>query len=417
MRGKLRLSGAMASKSNTIVGLDIGTSQIRVLVGQVDSGGKPNIIGVGSSPSRGLRKGVVINIEATVQSIAQAVEQAETMAGIEVHSVYAAISGAHIRGLNSNGVVGIKNKEVSAYDVEKVIDAARAVAIPSDREVLHVLPQEFIIDDQDGIREPLGISGVRLEARVHIVTGAVATAQNVVKCANRCGLTVKDIILAPLSSSISVLSPEEQELGVCLIDIGGGTTDLIVYHQGSVRHTSVIPIGGMHLTNDIASGLRTPISAAEEIKCSYGDVAATGQSDQTLEVASTGGRPPRIVSRSALGDILEPRISEVLSLVRRELERHDSLELLASGLVITGGTANLQGIAEVAERELGLPVRIGKPGGVTGLKDLVTGPEFSTGLGLIQFAAQERTISQYSQQGSLAKKVWKKVANWMGEHL
>jgi len=417
MRSKLRLSGDMVSKSNTIVGLDIGTSQIRVLVGQSDREGKPNIIGVGSSPSRGLRKGVVINIEATVQSIAEAVEQAETMAGIEIHSVYAGISGAHIRGLNSNGVVGIKNKEVSAFDIEKVIDAARAVAIPSDREVLHVLPQEFIVDDQDGIREPMGISGVRLEARVHIVTGAVATAQNVVKCANRCGLTVKDIILAPLSSSIAVLSPEEQDLGVCLIDIGGGTTDLIVYHQGSVRHTSVIPVGGMHLTNDIASGLRTPISAAEDIKCRFGNVQGDSHSSETIEVASTGGRPPRIVSRSALGDIIEPRISEVLSLVRRELERHDSLELLASGLVITGGTANLAGIAELAEGELGIPVRVGKPSGISGLKDLVAGPEYSTGIGLIQFAAQARTISQYSQQGSFSRRIWKRVSNWVGEHL
>ena len=287
----------MAAKSNIIVGLDIGTCMITVSVGEVVSDGKINLIGVGTSPSKGLRKGVVINIEATVESISKAISQAETMAGAEIRAVFASISGSHIRGLNSHGIVGIRNKEVSAYDIEKVIEAAKAVAIPMDREILHVLPQEFIIDEQDGIREPLGISGVRLEARVHIVTGAVASAQNIVKCANKCGLNVKDIVLSSLASGKAVLSPEEQELGVCLVDIGGGTADIAVFHGGAVRYTSVVSIGGNHITNDIAAGLRTPIAAAEEIKCRHGAAISSliGKSD-TIEVPSTGDRSSRILS-------------------------------------------------------------------------------------------------------------------------
>ncbi|MCB0332760.1 MAG: cell division protein FtsA [Bdellovibrionales bacterium] len=417
----------MANKSNTIVGLDIGTTTITVVVGEILSDGKVNIVGVGRSPSRGLRKGVVINIEATVESISKAIEQAETMAGIEISSVIAAISGSHIKGINSNGIVGIKGKEVSSIDVEKVIDAAKAVAIPLDREVLHVLPQEFIIDDQDGIREPLGISGVRLEVRVHIVTGAVASAQNIVKCANRCGLSVRDIVLASLASGAAVISPEEQELGVCLVDIGGGTTDITVFHGGGVKHTSVLAVGGTHITNDIAAGLRTPIAAAESIKCEYasaiGSSAAHGalshQStlfDETIEVPSTGGRPPRVISRTVLSDIVEPRMNEIFTLVQRELMRAGCEEFLTSGIVLTGGTANLQGIEQLAENIFDLPVRVGAPIGISGVVDLVKGPEYSTAVGLALQGAKEQSLSSFSTNRSFTGKVFQRVSNWFAEH-
>ncbi len=418
---------SVANKSNTIVGLDIGTTTITVVVGEILPDGKVNIVGVGRSPSRGLRKGVVINIEATVESISKAIEQAETMAGIEISSVIAAISGSHIKGINSNGIVGIKGKEVSPLDVEKVIDAAKAVAIPLDREVLHILPQEFIIDDQDGIREPLGISGVRLEVRVHIVTGAVASAQNIVKCANRCGLSVKDIVLASLASGAAVVSPEEQELGVCLVDIGGGTTDITVFHGGGIKHTSVVAVGGAHITNDIAAGLRTPIAAAESIKCEYASAlgSASAQSalshqstlfDETIEVPSTGGRPPRVISRTVLSDIVEPRMNEIFTLVQRELMRAGCEEFLTSGLVLTGGTANLQGIEQLAENIFDLPVRVGSPIGISGVVDLVKGPEYATAVGLALQGAKEGSLSALSGNRSWTGRVFQRVSNWFAEH-
>lgn len=405
----------MGSKANIVVGLDIGTSTISVAVGQLSPDGRFEIIGVGSSPSRGLRKGVVINIEATVDSIGKAISQAETMAGVEIGSVFAGISGSHISGFNSHGIVGIKNKEVGQIDVDKVIEAAKAVAIPLDREVLHVLPQEFIIDEQDGIKEPLGISGVRLEARVHIVTGSVASAQNVVKCANRCGLTVADIVLASLASGKAVVSAEEQELGVCLVDIGGGTTDLTVFHSGAVKHTAVLGIGGNHITNDIAAGLRTPIAAAETIKCSYASAALSEVAkDETIEVPSTGGRAPRVLSKLVLSEIVEPRVSEIFTLVHRELIRSGTDELLTSGLVITGGTANLAGVVEAAERVFNLPVRVGRVVGVEGLADLVRAPEYATAAGLALYGVG--SSEQRRGRSGFALTRWaRRAANWVGE--
>jgi cell division protein FtsA len=360
---------------------------------------------------------VVINIESTVEAIGKAVAQAEAMAGCEVSAVYAAISGSHIKGLNSHGIVGIKQREVSHQDIEKVIEAAKAVAIPLDREVLHVLPQEFIIDEQDGIKAPLGISGVRLEARVHIVTGAVASAQNIVKCANRCGLTVRDIVLASLASAKAVVSAEERELGVCVLDIGGGTTDLIVYHAGAVKHTSVISVGGNHITNDIAAGLRTPIGAAEQIKCKYGvALGSLVSADETIEVPSTGGRQSRVLSKQILAEIIEPRATEIFSMVQRELMKAGMDEILTSGLVLTGGSANLGAITQVAERVFNLPVRVGAPIGVGGLVDLVKGPEFSTAAGLVLYGAEAPASSRLSGGRSTLGRYVNRLTGWFAEH-
>ncbi len=415
----------MRNKAETIVGLDIGTNAIRVAVAEIRPEGKLDVVGIGTAPSRGLRKGVVINIESTVEAIGKAISQAETMAGTQISAVYAAISGNHIRGFNSHGIVAVKNREVAYSDVEKVIEAAKAVAIPMDREVLHVLPQEFIIDEQDGIKEPVGISGVRLEARVHIVTGAVASAQNIVKCANRCGLTVKDIVLSSLSSARAVLSAEEQELGVCLIDIGGGTTDIILFHNGAVKFTGVIPIGGGHITNDIAAGLRTPLSAAEEIKCVHGTALSSSvRKDQTIEVPSTGGRQSRVVSKQILAEIIEPRVQEIFQLAQREIHRagesqRGGLEqLMTSGVVLTGGTANLGNIAQVAEQIFSVPVRVGLPTGVGGLVDLVKGPEFSTVVGMLHHGATIPTSSKFfaGASNNILGRYMKRVSGWFAEH-
>lgn len=405
----------MASKASTIVGLDIGTTNITVVISEILADGTLNIIGLGTAPSRGLRKGVVINIEATVASIASAVEQAEAMAGVQVATVFASISGSHIKGFNSHGIVGVRNKEVRANDIERVIEAAKAVAIPLDREVLHVLPQEFVIDEQDGIKEPLGISGVRLEARVHIVTGSVASAQNVVKCANRCGLGVSDIVLSPLASGRSVLSQEEQELGVAVIDIGGGTTDIAVFHGGAVKHSAVLSVGGNHVTNDIAAGLRTPIAAAEEIKCRFGTALhSLVARDETIEVPSTGRRPSRVLSKMVLTEIIEPRIVEIFSLLQRELLKSGADEYLTSGLVLTGGCANLSGITQVAEKVFNLPVRIGHPAGVTGLVDKVSAPEYATAVGLLLHGASSAAIGRgYSGR---YPGLFSRLKNWLVEH-
>lgn len=402
----------MAKQLNTIVGLDIGTSKISVVIAKLSPDARLEVIGVGTSQSRGLRKGVVINIEATVESISKAILEAETMAGCEVSTVYASISGGHIKGFNSHGIVGIKNKEVSHNDIEGVIEAAKAVAIPLDREVLHVLPQEFIIDEQDGIKEPLGMSGVRLEARVHIVTGSVASAQNVVKCANRCGLSVQDIVLTPLASSKAVLSSEEKELGVCLVDIGSGTSEIAVFHAGAVKHTAVLSIGGNHLTNDIAAGLRTPIAAAEEIKCKYGTALTSMlRGDETIEVPSTGGRSPRVLSKHVLAEIIEPRIEEIFTLTHRELLRSGCDEYLTSGLVLTGGCASLGGIAEVAEQVFNLPVRVGKPIGIGGLSDMVSGPDFATAVGLVLYGAEQYASGRVKSSGRSIFSTLKKKVN------
>jgi cell division protein FtsA len=380
----------MAQKrGELVVGLDIGTTKICCIVGEAKETGL-DVIGIGQHPSRGLRKGVVINIESTVASIKRAVEEAELMAGCEIGAVYAGIAGGHIRGFNSQGVVAVRDKEVRPSDVARVIDAARAINIPQDREIIHVLPQEFIIDEQDGIKEPLGMSGVRLEAKVHIVTAAVSSAQNIVKCCARTGLTVADIVLEPLASAEAVLAEEEKELGVALVDVGGGTTDLAIFVNGAIQHTSVIPLGGNHLTNDIAVGLRTPVQEAERIKIQYGSAQVQMlERDETIEVPSVGGRAPRVLSRRILCEIIEPRVEELFQLVHREIQKAGQEDLLASGVVLTGGSTQLAGMAELAEEVLGLPVRRGAPRNVGGLTDVVKSPAHATAVGLLLYGLKQ----------------------------
>ena len=376
---------------NLIVALDIGTSKVGAIVGEITAEQQIEIIGIGSHPSRGLKKGVVINIESTVQSIQRAIEEAELMAGCQIHSVFTGIAGSHIRSLNSHGIVAIKDKEVHQSDVDRVIDAARAVAIPADQKILHVLPQEFIIDNQEGIREPVGMSGVRLEAKVHLVTGAVSAAQNIVKCVRRCGLEVDDIILEQLASSHAVLSDDEKELGVCLVDIGGGTTDIAVFTEGAIRHTAVIPIAGDQVTNDIAVALRTPTQHAEEIKIRYAcALTQLASPDDTIEVPSVGERPARRLQRQTLAEVVEPRYDELFTLVQSELRRSGYEDLCAAGVVLTGGTAKMEGVTELAEEIFHMPVRLGIPQGVAGLSDVVRNPIYSTGVGLLLFGKQNR---------------------------
>ncbi len=405
-------------KENLIVGLDIGTTKICAIVGNVTEDGV-DIVGIGSSPSRGLRKGVVINIETTVASIKKAVEEAELMAGCEIKSVYAGIAGGHIKGFNSQGIIAIKNREVSTEDVRRVIDAAKAIAIPMDREVIHILPQEFIIDDQDGIREPLGMSGVRLEAKVHIVTGAVASAQNIVKSCNRAGLDVADIVLEQLASSEAVISPEEKEIGVALVDIGGGTTDIAIFVDGAIKHTSVLSLGGNHLTNDIAVGLRTPMAEAEKIKQKYGCCfASLVGKDETIEVPSVGGRKPRVLSRQLLAEILEPRMEEIFTLVNREIVKSGYEDRIASGVVITGGTSILEGSPELAEQIFNLPVRRGLPQNLGGLVDVVNSPVYATGVGLVVYGSKNLGIrefpaSQTDENGF--RRITRRMKEWFGE--
>lgn len=371
-----------------IVGLDIGTTKICAVVGEVRDDAV-EIIGMGSHPSDGLRKGVVINIEHTVDSIKEAIEEAETMAGCEISSVYAGIAGGHIKGFNTPGVIALKEKEVTKKDIERVIEAASAVAIPMDREVIHTLVQEFIVDDQDGIMDPLGMAGVRLEAKVHIVTGAVTSAQNIIKCANKAGLDVYDIVLESLASSEAVLTKEERNLGAALIDFGGGTTDMALFSRGAIKHTAVLALGGDNLTYDIAVGLRTPKLEAEKIKIKYGCALSSliGR-DETIEVPGVGGRKPRTLSRQILGEILEPRVEEIFSLIYSELASAGYENLLGSGVVVTGGSAELPGISELAEQIFNAPARTGYPQGIEGLADLVNKPMYATAVGLVLYGAK-----------------------------
>jgi cell division protein FtsA len=378
---------AKRSDRNLLVGLDIGTSKVVAIVGEVKADGALEIIGVGSHPSRGLKKGVVVNIESTVQSIQRAVEEAELMAGCEIHSVYAGIAGSHVRSLNSHGIVAIKDKEVVQGDVDRVIDAAKAVAIPADQKILHVLPQEYIIDSQEGIRDPIGMSGVRLEAKVHIVTGADSAAQNIVKCVQRCGLSVDDIVLEQLASSYAVLTDDEKDLGVCVVDIGGGTTDIAVFGGGAIRHTAVIPIAGDQVTNDIAVSMRTPTQYAEDIKIKYAcALSQLANPDETIEVPSVGDRPPRRLARQTLAEIVEPRYEELFSLIRDELRRAGLEEQVATGIVLTGGSAKMEGAIELAEEVFHMPVRLGVPQYVSGLAEVVSNPIHATGVGLLLYA-------------------------------
>jgi len=401
-------------EKNLIVGLDIGTSKVVAIVGEVKPDGEIEIIGIGSHPSRGLKKGVVVNIESTVQSIQRAVEEAELMAACEIHSVHAGIAGSHIRSLNSHGIVAIKDREVTHGDMERVIDAARAVAIPADQKILHILPQEFIIDEQEGIKEPVGMSGVRLEARVHMVTGAVSAAQNIVKCVRRCGLDVDDLILEQLSSSYAVLSEDEKELGVCLVDIGGGTTDIAVFTEGSIRHTAVIPIAGDQVTNDIAVAMRTPTQHAEDIKIKYAcALTQLAASDETIEVPSIGDRPARRLSRQTLAEVVEPRYEELLSLIQAELRRSGFEDLIAGGVVLTGGSSKMEGLIELAEEIFHMPVRLGVPRYVTGLVDVVRNPIYATGVGLLLFGHHNRTSRlRESPVGGGFRSVWERMKSW-----
>lgn len=409
----------MAKRDHIVVGLDIGTTKICAIVAEVTEEGAVNIIGVGSSPSRGLRKGVVVNIESTVESIKKAVEEAELMAAVQINSVYTGIAGSHISGENSRGVVALKKQEVTKQDVERAIETARTVAVlPQDRRILHVLPREFMVDDQDGIREPLGMSGTRLEVDVHIITGAVTSAQNIIKSVNRAGLDVIDIVLQPLASSEAVLSPEEKELGVAMVDLGGGTTDLAIFVEGSIRHTAVLPIGGQHVSTDIAIGLRTPQAEAEKIKIRHGvALAELAGDDEEIEVPSVGDRPPRIIARKMLAEIIQPRAEEMFDLVRREIARAGYEGVLAAGVVITGGTSMLDGMPDAAERVLDLPVRRGVPRGIGGLKDIVSNPMHATGVGLILHACRHADELETAgvRNGKRFGRVWERMRGWMLE--
>jgi cell division protein FtsA len=405
-----------SKRENLVVGLDIGTTKICAIVGAMTEEGL-DVVGIGTSPSRGMRKGVVINIESTVTAIRKALQEAELMAGCEIKSVFAGIAGGHIKGINSQGVIAIKNREVGNEDVRRVIDAAKALAIPMDREVIHILPQEFIIDDQDGIKEPLGMSGVRLEARVHIVTGAVASAQNIIKSCNKAGVDVGDIVLEQLASSEAVLTPDEKDLGVALVDIGGGTTDIAIFVDGAIKHTSVLSLGGNHLTNDIAVGLRTPSAEAEKIKQVSGCcLSSMVGKDETIEVPSVGGREPRILSRQLLAEILEPRVEEIFTLVNREIVKSGYEDLIASGVVLTGGSAILPGMPELAEQIFDLPVRRGKPIGIGGLTDVVNSPVYATGVGLVKYGSRNmQTRNFVIGQENLFDRVTRRMKEWFGE--
>jgi len=397
-----------------IVGLDIGTSKVVAIVCEVTDGRQVEVVGIGTHPSRGLKKGVVVNIESTVQSIQRAVEEAELMAGCEIHSVYAGIAGSHIRSLNSHGIVAIRDEEVTASDVERVIDAARAVAIPADQKILHILPQEFIIDNQEGIKEPIGMSGVRLEAKVHMVTGAVSAAQNITKCVRRCGLEVDDVILEQLASSYAVLTDDEKELGVCLVDIGGGTTDIAVFTEGSIRHTAVIPIAGDQVTNDIAVALRTPTQFAEEIKIKFGcALTQLANPEETIEVPGVGDRPARRLVRQTLAEVIEPRYEELFSLVQAELRRSGFEDLIAAGVVMTGGSSKMEGVIELAEEVFHMPVRLGLPQHISGLVDVVRNPIHATGVGLLLYGHQQRysKMPQVRMGGGVTG-MWQRMKGW-----
>ena len=408
----------MSKKNNYIVGLDIGTTKICCIIGETKDNEKIDIIGIGQYPSRGLRKGVVVNIDSTVESIKNAVEEAELMAGCEIDSVYVGIAGGHINSLNSHGIIAAKGREIEQKDVERVIEAAKAIAIPLDREVIHVLPQEYIVDNQDGIKNPLGMDGVRLEAKVHIVTAAVTSAQNIVKCVNKAGLTVSDIVLEQLASSESVLSPDERELGVAMIDIGGGTSDLAIFYQGAIKHTAVLTIAGAQMTNDIAIGLRTPNAEAEKIKqsfgCAYSPLIEEGDN---IETPSVGGREPRTVPRQILSEIIEARTREMFELLDHEINESGYREIISSGIVLTGGAASMYGMADLAEDVFQSPVRVGTPIDLGGLVDVVNNPMYATCTGLIQYGFKRNKIGLVRElQGrNLFDKIFSRMKDWADE--
>ncbi len=405
----------MAKKTdrNLIVGLDIGTSKVAAIVSELTPMGEIEIIGIGVSPSRGLKKGVVVNLESTVQAIRSAVEEAELMAGCEIKSVFAGIAGSHIRSLNSHGIVAIKDKEVSQYDINRVIDSARAVAIPADQKILHILPQEFVIDLQDGIKEPIGMSGIRLEAKVHMVTGSVSAAQNIIKCIRRCDLEVSDIVLEQLASCTAVLTEDEKDLGVCLIDIGGGTTDIAIFTEGAIKHTSVIPIAGDQVTNDIAVALRTPTQHAEQIKIQHAcALSQLAEADEMIDVPSIGDRESRTIMKQNLTEIIAPRYEELLFLVQAELRRSGFEDLIPAGIVISGGSSKASGLVELAEEIFHMPVRLGGPHDVSGLTDVVSNPIYSTGVGLVMYGKDYQQEYSVEGQGDLNEGLFEKMKNW-----
>ena len=404
-----------ANKNRIIVGLDIGTSKVVAIVGEINPEGRLEIIGLGSHGSKGLKKGVVVNIESTVKSIQRAIEEAELMAGCQIQSVYAGIAGSHIRSMGSHGIVAIRDREVLQPDIDRVIDAAQAVAIPADQKILHILPQEFIIDTQEGVKEPLGMSGVRLEAKVHLVTCAVNAAQNIEKCIKQCGLGVDDIILEQLASSYSVLTEDEKDLGVCMVDIGGGTSDIAIYTEGAIKHTAVIPIAGDQVTNDIAMALRTPTQNAEEIKikyaCALGSLAGE---NETIKVPSVGEREDRSLSRQALAEVVEPRYEELFTLIQAELRRSGFEDLIPAGIVLTGGASKMEGVVELAEEIFHMPVSIGKPKNVSGLADIVRNPIYATAVGLLQYgAAQGDRAGRPAAAEAAGDSMWSKVKQWL----
>jgi len=405
----------MARENQIIVGLDIGTSKIACIVAEAAPDGRLDIVGIGTHPSNGLRRGVVVNIESTVESIRLAVEEAELMADVDIKKVYVGIAGSHIRGYNSHGVVATKNGEVTEEDVTRVVEAAKAMNIPADQQILHVLPQEYIIDRQDGIREPVGMSGVRLETRVHVITGALSSAQNIIKCCNRCDLDVSAIVLEQIASSEAVLSQDEKDIGVLLVDIGGGTTDLAVFIDGAIRHTAVIPVGGDHLTNDLVAGLRTSAREADILKKRYGScMTSLISAEETVEVPRVGGRPPQSMPRQVMAQLLEPRMQELFELVREELERSGYRELVAAGVVLTGGSSLLEGTQELADEIFELPVRIGRPQNVGGLTDVVNSPIYATGVGLIHYGQRYREEQGLHFDDTSSESLWSSVRRWFG---
>lgn len=396
-----------------IVGLDIGTSKVVCIVGEVTPEGLIEVVGIGSHPSRGLKKGMVVNIESTVMSIQRAVEEAELMAGCQIHSVSAGIAGNHVRSMNSHGIVAIRDREVYQPDIERVIDAAQAVAIPADQKILHILPQEFVIDSQEGVKEPLGMSGVRLEAKVHLVTCAVNAAQNIEKCIRRCGLEVEEVILQQLASGQAVLTEDEKELGVCLVDIGGGTTDIAIFTDGAIKHTAVIPIAGDQVTNDIAMAFRTPTPHAEEIKIKYAcALAKIAGENEMIKVPSVGDRADRDLSRQALAEVVEPRYDELFTLIQAELRRSGFEDLVAAGIVLTGGTSKMEGVVELAEEIFHMPVSIGRPQGFSGLVDIVKNPIYSTAVGLLLYGNQNAVDGEWSGTGQRQDGMLERLKKW-----
>ena len=409
---------ANANEDTVIVGLDIGTSKVVAIVGKINPDESIEVIGIGSNPSRGLKKGVVVNIDSTVQSIQRAIEEAELMSGTQIHSVYCGIAGSHIRSMNSHGIVAVRDKEVVKADIDRVIDAAQAVAIPADQKILHILPQEYVIDDQDGVKEPLGMSGVRLESKVHLVTCAVNAIQNIEKCVRQCGLEVDDVILEQLASSYAALTDDEKDLGVCMVDIGGGTSDIAIFTDGAIRHTANIPIAGDQVTNDIAMALRTPTQHAEDIKIKYAcALTQLAGAEETIKVPSVGDRPARDLSRQALAEVVEPRYEELFTLVQAELRRSGFEDLIAAGIVLTGGTSKMEGVIELAEEIFHVPVRLGYPTDVRGLRDVVENPIYSTGIGLLKYGQKQLHDQVHFPKEASVGSLFDGLVKWFKEHL